>query len=660
MRYAWCLLAGTVPFIAGCSVSSIVSPDLLPPAGSPAVYTPVHGVVHGGQQPIQGAEVYLFEVTPSASGYGQASTNLLKSTADTHTGGTYGIYVLTNSTGGFNIGSGDYACTSGTQVYLYSVGGNAGFGANTAAGLMAVLGQCGANNSFAGLPSTINMNEVTTVATAYALAGFAIDAAHMSGSNTALAGTGMANAAANFANLVNLGTGLAYSQPPSNTNNGTAAPQSEINTLADILAACVNTNGPGSGACATLLGDAKSNGSSGTAPGDTATAAINIAHNPGANVSALFGLATATAPFQPILANPGPNDWTVAITYTASNLNGPSAVAVDAGGNVWLTNSDGNQINKFSPTGAVSFTSAVKSGGLDSPFGIAVDASGNIWVANVGNGSVKNDNGNISEFSSTGTAKSGGSGFTGGGIFNPWGVAVDASGNIWIANLGGNSISEYVPGTGFTASSPLQGGGLNDPLGIAVDQSGNIWTVNTGGGSGGGTSMSEYSPSQSKFLSQDPNGYSGGGLHGPVLIAIDHGGNVWAANEFPQTGPNFVSAFSSSTGEFVSSTGFGGGGLIDCDGIAIDGAGNVFVSNNAGNSISEFNSGGTAITGSNGYKGEQPYPLAAPQGMAVDLSGNLWVANEGDNTLRQFVGAAAPVVTPLVTGVINNTLGSRP
>jgi hypothetical protein len=46
--------------------------------------------------------------------------------------------------------------------------------------------------------------------------------------------------------------------------------------------------------------------------------------------------------------------------------------------------------------------------------------------------------------------------------------------------------------------------------------------------------------------------------------------------------------------------------------------------------------------------------------MAVDLSGNLWVANEGDDTLRQFVGAAVPVVTPLVTGVINNTLGSKP
>ena len=39
------------------------------------------------------------------------------------------------------------------------------------------------------------MDEVTTVATAYALAGFATDATDMSGSNTALAATGMANAA---------------------------------------------------------------------------------------------------------------------------------------------------------------------------------------------------------------------------------------------------------------------------------------------------------------------------------------------------------------------------------------------------------------------------------------------------------------------------------
>jgi streptogramin lyase len=656
MRFAWCLAASTITLavFTGCSVTSIVSNDPVNPPATPAVITPLRGIVRGGQQPVQQSEVYLFQVNTTGYGSPNSSKPLLNS--NTGHSGTYGNYVLTNSTGGFSIGSTEYTCTSGTQVYLYSVGGNAGFGTNTAVGLMTVLGQCGSNNSFTGLPSTIEMNEVTTVAAAYALAGFAanstaINATEISGSNTSAAATGMKNAAATAASLADIGTGLAQSTTAA--GNGTV-PTSEINTLADILAACVNSSGSTSSSCSTLFTNAKSGGSSGTAPSDTATAAINIAHNPIANISNLFALATSTSPFLPILST-APNDWTVSIAYTASNLNGPSAIAVDASGNVWLTNSDGNQINKFSPAGAVSFTSPAKSGGLDNPFGIAIDASGNVWVANNGNG--QNDNGNISEFSSTGTAKSGSSGIGGSVVSVPWGVAVDASGDIWISNFQGNSISEYNPGTSSFVSLPNggQGGGLNDPLGIAVDHNGNVWTVNTGGGSGNGTSMSEYSPSQSKFLSPDPAGYSGGGLKGPVLLGIDHGGNVWASNEFS----NVVSELNSS-GTPVSTSGYSGGGLDTCDGIAVDGAGNVWISNHDGNSISEFNNSGSPLSGSSGFKAEQPYPLAAPQGMAVDLSGNLWVANEGDDTLRQFVGAAVPVVTPLVTGVINNTLGSKP
>src|ERR1035438_3040948 len=137
------------------------------------------------------------------------------------------------------------------------------------------------------------MNEVTTVAAAYALAGYATDATDMSGSNTALAATGMANAAATAANLANIGSGGV---------GGTVSSVPEVYTLADILAACVNSSGPGSTSCSTLFSNATADGTPGGAqPTDTATAAINIAHHPGANVAPLYGLATSTAPFQPIL-----------------------------------------------------------------------------------------------------------------------------------------------------------------------------------------------------------------------------------------------------------------------------------------------------------------------------------------------------------------------
>jgi hypothetical protein len=49
-----------------------------------------------------------------------------------------------------------------------------------------------------------------------------------------------------------------------------------------------------------------------------------------------------------------------------------------------------------------------------------------------------------------------------------------------------------------------------------------------------------------------------------------------------------------------------------------------------------------------------------PDGIAIDGSGDVWVTNVADSVLVEFVGAAAPVVTPMVAAVKGNTLGARP
>ena len=281
------------------------------------------GAVHGGQQPIVGAHVYIFAA--SATGYGgagiaassgNASVSLLTSAGntalDSSGGATNGdYYVTTDSGGGFSI-SGDYTCTTGAQVYLYALGGNPGLVTNSATGLMAVLGNCPAAGNFAAATPFVMVNEVSTVAAAYAMAGFATDATHVGSSGTALALTGIANAFANAGNLVNLPTGAALATTPA--GNGTV-PQAEINTLGNVLAACVNSNGALTGGasptgCYTLLAIALAGGTTGAEPGDTASAAINIAHNPGVNIASLYGLAAGTPPFAPGLTSP-PNDWTL-------------------------------------------------------------------------------------------------------------------------------------------------------------------------------------------------------------------------------------------------------------------------------------------------------------------------------------------------------------
>src|ERR1019366_8272488 len=127
-----------------------------------------------------------------------------------------------------------------------------------------------AAGNFAAATPFVAVNEVSTVAAAYAMAGFATDATHVGSSGTTLAQTGIANAFANAGNLETLGTGMALATTPA--GNGTV-PQAAINTLGNILAACVNSTGTGA-ACTTLFANAESGGTTGTMATDTATAAI--------------------------------------------------------------------------------------------------------------------------------------------------------------------------------------------------------------------------------------------------------------------------------------------------------------------------------------------------------------------------------------------------
>ena len=475
----------------------------------------ITGSVHGGQQPIVGGHVYLFAanttgyagpgIAPSSS---NASVSLLNSSS-TGASDALGAYVTTGAGGKFSI-TGDYTCTPNTQVYLYALGGNPGGGTNSAAGLMAALGNCPGSGTFSS-SSFINVNEVTTAAAAYAFAGFASDATHVSSSGTALAKVGIQNAFANAANLVDVSAGAALSTTPA--GNGTA-PQSLVNTLGNILAACVNTNGAVTGptnptACYTLFNNAQSNGSSGTVPTDTATAAINIAHNPGVNVSNLYGLATAVAPFSPALSS-APNDFIVGIEFTGGGLNNPQAIAIDGSGNAWVSNIGGTSglISELSPTGAALSPSggfiASTSNLID---GIAVDPSGNLWATAYYAQA-------IVELSSSGTVLSGSNGYTGGSLSAPYAIALDGSGNVWATDWGTTSVVKLSSSGSVLSGSSGYTGNLKRPYAIALDPSGNAWVVNRDN-----NTLTEFSNSGTLLSG---SGYSGGGLNTPYSVAIDH------------------------------------------------------------------------------------------------------------------------------------------
>jgi len=590
----------------------------------------LHGRVHGGNQPIVGASVYLYAA--NTTGYGNASVSVLASPG----------YVTTDGSGNFSITS-DYTCPSAsTQVYLYALGGNPGAGSNSAAGLLAGLGSCGSLSS----STYIVINEVSTIVTAYSLAGYATDATHVSSSGSTLALTGVANAFATIPNMETLGTGVALAVTPSTFGN---VPQSEINTLANILAACINTTGPSSTGCTTLLGSALSGGTTGTAPTDTATAAINIAHNPGANIAALYGLQPGTgAPFLPDISAQ-PDDFAMGITFPGpGGWGGYSDLAIDGSGNVWV-------VGGFSPAGdgvgellantlAWSSSTPMTGGGLGGgqPTQLAIDPSENVWITNnsVGNGSPCVCA--LVELSSSGAVLSGSGGYT--TTLPNWGdlgpLAADGSGNVWLPN-GFDVLFEYIPGTGFLPA--FDGGGINNPTSVAIDASGNTWVPNS--------ASSGLSELNSSGMGLPGSPYTGAGEANPTGIAIDASGNAWLANEDNAT----VSEYSSSGAPLSTSSGYAAGPNNTNDwGIAIDGAGYVWVTGRTccGNphSITELSSSGALLSGTNGYG--TVAQISAPSVIAIDGSGNVWIIDtESYNYIDEFVGLAAPVVTPLAANL---------
>jgi streptogramin lyase len=587
-RLGGCLLASML--LAGCGMNSSLSTAT---TSSTNPLLTMQGKVFGGQQPVVGATIQLYTV--STSTVAGASTALI-------TGPT----VTSLAGGAFNI-TGDYSCTSATQVYITATGGNSGSGTNSSLSLMTALGPCSALTS----TTFININELTTVAAVYSLAPYMTDYLHVGSTSTGTNGLTNAMKTANL--LVNVANGGVIAAPP-----GVTLPTATLNTLGNIIASCVNTTGSGSPACNSLFGA--------TGASDSADAALYFAKHPAsAALTALYSLGSSTAPFQPSLTSQ-PNDFTLTVKYTGNELFSPYGIAIDASGNAWVTNESGRSIVKAPALSSTFATTTFTLGGLLAPRGISIDRSGNLWIANTGGNTVV-------ELSSSGTLLSGG-GYTGGGISAPVAIANDSAGNAWVANFSGNSVTELSTTGTASGASPITGSSaLSYPTSLALDSTGRVLVGNSG--TGQLCIFSNAAALQSCITD--------GSLFGSTGVAVNASGSV--AMSGSTTGSAVAGAFTlaTNTGTVIANSPGAGGGLVLPSAVAYDGAGNTFFANSA--SLSEF-SALNAVSASTGFG-----TLSTPEGIAVDASGNVWTANAGDNSISIFIGLGSPVVTPLAANV---------
>jgi hypothetical protein len=299
LRYPTRCAALVLTLLAGCATSS--APHLHPAIPG------MTGTIHGGQQPIVGASIQLYAVGTTADG--SSATPLLTSP------------VPSDANGNFTI-TGLFTCPSASAlVYLVGIGGSPSSGiTNPQIALMVALGPCGNLT-----PTTfLSVNEVTTVAAVYSLSAFITSPSAIgSGSSDASA---LASAFANSGYIASPNTGTAPGTPLANYT----APTAQINTIANLLAACINSPGGTSGdgsTCGTLFALTLPSGN--TPPTNAIAALLNLALHPALNTAALFNLIPPTAPFQPAQTQPPP-DFAIRFTANSQFTIAPSALSFTA------------------------------------------------------------------------------------------------------------------------------------------------------------------------------------------------------------------------------------------------------------------------------------------------------------------------------------------
>jgi hypothetical protein len=457
---------------------------------------------------------------------------------------------------------------------------------------MAMVGVCPSSGNFAtgGTLSNgttfapiryIYMNEVSTAALAFAMEGFSNTAA-TAGYGTYLGSTttnliGIENAAYNAGLLYdiqgsNISTAYAgeghIARAVTPTGNG-LVPQATLDTLGNILAACVDSNnttsvnnGTGeSPQCRQLFQTATSNGipygntGAGNVPVDTAQAAFNIAHNPGGNpsysstfVSNLYTLPTGNVPFTPNLTGE-PNDFTIAIQYpmtqtgsmTVGNpqLQTAESIAIDAYGDVWLDAQAPQKVVEMSPQGAIAYTSPALG---YNPGYVAIDASGNVWTgcgfATCGLAKYTVTTTTTPTYSQTVS----GPAISGVSSYDAYMSVASSTGNIYFGasasngsvfqtyaiNSSGGAIAGFPKSAGLNTGDYIAHGAVEN-----VSAGGDVWWTTENA-----FAIVRVNPTTGAVASGFPIFATGTGgathtanISAPEMPAIDSNGNLWVANQ---------------------------------------------------------------------------------------------------------------------------------
>jgi len=356
-----------------------------------------------------------------------------------------------------------------------------------------------------------------------------------------------------------------------------------------------------------------------------------------------------------------------------ARFNLPMAVAVDALGNVFVSDSGNATVRKITPTGVVS-TLAGKAGvrGIDDgpgasarfnyPGGIAVDAGGNLYLTDVGD-----TTGRVRMVSTQGMVSTLGGAQA---LFNwPLGIAVDGARTVYVADIADALIYQINPlgqVSTLAGGAPDKGGSpdgvgskarFTTPGGLALDGSGHLL-------------VADSSDCTVRKVAADGTVTTVIGQHGRCDAGAGHlSVSGWVAS-MSDGGVAIVEAdrLFSGSAQIRRATSSGqlsvlAGALLPVDsvngqgasallgerliGAATDAAGNVYVVDTGKNTVRKIAPDGkvSTLAGSAADPaGYQDGPGATarfdnPVAVATDRHGNVYVSDSGNHTIRKITPA---------------------